>query len=526
MTAPEAPSAPPPRHHKDEEVDPLLAYQPAVHLQSMLAGLESRPTRPFGCMAQAVRAARDDPIRSVSVRTVLGGYKGNWCLEVAVQNGRGRAATAVCAPPPRPKSVVAYGAGDCAGGLDHAVEAVRATAGPALLAAASLDAAQVKVDDALCGSDGTRNLERTGAAAIFACSMSYARAAALPTPAVPQCLPADEEVPLWQFLRLRKPEPPFGNPGQLRDTVWRGPPGGTAAPATLPIPCVTILESSGDTSSHFPCEQICVACWGCESVAACLEVLHRVNHLVRTRLPEVAVGPLGAPINTFVDIRECLEFVSGVLLDVKQDDEVPRRVELRVIVDVASVHLTTPAGVYDLLTKVPREQAAARRLISTEALLSLYDELASEGLLHGVVDPVKPDDEASWMQLRQRIPNLLLLGASPVQGNEDRLTYCTERRMLDGAALHPRDCGTVSGWLWFCMTAWFLKSCVAVQCGVNEAMDLAAAQCAIAGGAALAMFGGLELSEHTALWNELLRAEEWSRQRGVRPRLIPPAVWQ
>eukprot|EP01062_Namystynia_karyoxenos_P045170 TRINITY_DN334_c0_g6_i1.p2 TRINITY_DN334_c0_g6~~TRINITY_DN334_c0_g6_i1.p2 ORF type:complete len:542 (+),score=152.62 TRINITY_DN334_c0_g6_i1:90-1715(+) len=509
----------------------LRAYDPAALLESILAGMTKRPVQPLPEAARALRLRRAEPLQALRARAVLSGWgsadKAGWAVEAAAVNGKGRF-TATAAPlPPLPRDLQCHGYVEPPGGVEEAVESVKTLAAAAAAQAVELGGGQEAVDAALLGADGTRNGERIGAAALFACSVACARAQAAPLQPLLPHYPCEDPDPLWLYLWRLPASSPQGAAGAVR--AGKAPaqqppqePPREGFPATLPVPCATMLEAGPSTSSPCRCDQICVACWGAGSAAACMAGLHAVREALREDLPtperKRVCGPRGADVTPCADVGAALQLVAQAIAKARKRGTLSPCAELRVLASMDAARLATVSGkAYDLTV-------GEKSQMTSEELLAQYTAWSRSGLLHGVIDPFEPSD-AAWPQLRQRCPGLLVLGHCIVQANGEQLQACIRRDAIGGVAAHPRDAATVSGWLWLCAQAAERGACVAAFAGEAETDDAAPMHCAIAAEAQLAALGGLEGSEHTAQWNELLRADDWLRERGRRARWAPPAAW-
>ncbi len=355
-------------------------------------------------------------------------------------------------------------------GVLHAIRNINEVLGPAVVGYDATD--QSGLDTLLCGLDGTQNLERLGANAVLALSVTAALASA-------QAVAA----PLYRWL------------------------GGGASPL-LPLPMINIISGGAHAGGAVDVQDILVIPVGAASFAEAIEWAWRVRRAtaevaagrgLTTALvaDEGGLGPV-LPSN-----RAALDLV---LAGIERSGLIPGS-EVAIAIDVAATQLVDGAC-YRL--------TAEGRTVDTAALL---DELTAWCDGYPVVsleDPLGEDDWTGWAAASRRWNSRLqLLGDDLFVTDLSRLNRGVSEGIANAVLVKPNQTGTLTRARSVVSRAQEAGYSVVVSARSGDTEDCWLADLAVGWRAGQVKVGSLMRSERTAKWNRLLRIEAEERGRST-----------
>ncbi len=407
----------------------------------------------------------DTLIREVFAREVLDS-RGNPTVEVEVDlsgGGRGRAAV------PSGASTGVHEAlelrdGDAkryAGkGVVKALENVH-TLSKAIEDLDALD--QAGIDRVMLEADGTPNKSRLGANAILGVSMAVARAAA---DAV--------ALPLWRYL-------------------------GGAQARVLPVPLMNILNGGAHADNGLDVQEFMICPVGfdrySQALRAGVEIFHKLKGELKKDGLATAVGDEGGFAPRLKNNEEALERVAhavgaaGYALGK----------DVFLALDVAASEL------YDGASRTYRWNGER---ISGEALVAVWETLATKYPMISIEDGAAEDDWDTWKLLTDKIGRRVqLVGDDLFVTNPKRLADGIAKGIGNSILIKLNQIGTVSETLDTMRMASRAGYTSIVSHRSGETEDTFIADLAVATNAGMIKTGSASRGERTAKYNQLLRIE-------------------
>lgn len=350
-------------------------------------------------------------------------------------------------------------------GVLNAVENVNTTIAQKLIGTEVND--QRKIDKILIELDGTPNKSKLGANATLAVSMSIAKAAA-----------KSANLPLYAYLRqyIQQDEdlPPLHIPTPLFNIIN----GGKHAENTLDFQEFMIIPASSKSYQ----EALMIGINVYNSLKKVLEA-NRLSTLIGD---EGGFGPnLTNNMEAFSYIRQAVE-----------------NVNLRFGFDVFFGLDAASNSFFSQSRYIFKEN---NRKLSTNDLVSYYEELDKKHPLLYLEDGIAEDDLEGWQKLSQKISDqTILVGDDLTVTNPFRLQMALDKKAITGIIIKPNQIGTVMEALAVVEMARKAGLKITVSHRSGETNDDFIADFAVAVSADYAKFGSPARGERIAKYNRLL----------------------
>ncbi len=345
-------------------------------------------------------------------------------------------------------------------GVLQAVAAVNHTIAATICGMNATD--QGAIDRALCDLDGTKNKTRLGANAILAVSLATARAAA-----------AAHHVPLYRYL------------------------GGTYA-THLPTPMLNILNGGAHAANNVDVQEFMIVPMGAASFAEALrmgsEVYHALGKLLRERGLASTVGDEGGYAPDLASDEEALDLLVLAIRAAGYDTD-----SIKIALDAAASEWQCEGGYH---------QPKRGRDLTSEALVSYWEELISHYPIISLEDGLGEEDLEGWRMLTERIGDrVMLVGDDLFVTNEARLREGMEKGAGNTVLIKPNQIGTLSETLAVIRLANENGYRAILSHRSGETEDTTIADICVGTGTPFIKSGAPARSERVAKYNRLLRIE-------------------
>ena len=354
-------------------------------------------------------------------------------------------------------------------GVLKAVDAVNLEIFDALTGADSFD--QAGVDQELIDLDGTPNKARLGANSILGVSMAVARAAAY-----------SAEMPLWRYL------------------------GGVHA-HLLPVPMMNIINGGAHADNALDVQEFMVMPVGASHFADGLRMGAEIFYVLRKLLSEAslstAVGDEGGFAPAVNSTDEAIGYVVKAIerAGYKPGDDV------MITLDAAASEFYVD-GEYNL--------AGEERLLTTEQMNSMWQELCGRYPIVSIEDPLHEDDWDGFKGLTSAIGGTVqVVGDDLFVTNPERLIRGIAEASGNAILIKVNQIGTLTETLQAIDMAKKAGFGVIISHRSGETEDSFIADLAVATNAGQIKTGSLSRSDRLAKYNQLLRIEEELDRTGL-----------
>tara|TARA_B100001057_G_scaffold488749_1_gene573736 strand:- start:959 stop:2236 length:1278 start_codon:yes stop_codon:yes gene_type:complete len=354
-------------------------------------------------------------------------------------------------------------------GVLKAVDAVNLEIFDALTGADSFD--QAGVDQELIDLDGTPNKARLGANSILGVSMAVARAAA-----------HSAEMPLWRYL------------------------GGVHA-HLLPVPMMNIINGGAHADNALDVQEFMVMPVGASHFADGLRMGAEIFYVLRKLLSEAslstAVGDEGGFAPAVNSTDEAIGYVVKAIerAGYKPGDDV------MIALDAAASEFYVD-GEYNL--------AGEERLLTTEQMNSMWQELCGRYPIVSIEDPLHEDDWDGFKGLTSAIGGTVqVVGDDLFVTNPERLIRGIAEASGNAILIKVNQIGTLTETLQAIDMAKKAGFGVIISHRSGETEDSFIADLAVATNAGQIKTGSLSRSDRLAKYNQLLRIEEELDRTGL-----------
>ncbi|KKR72001.1 MAG: Enolase, partial [Candidatus Levybacteria bacterium GW2011_GWC2_40_7] len=346
-------------------------------------------------------------IKQIFSREILNS-KATPTLETTVVLSDGTVASASC---PSGTSVGSYEAAELRDndpekfqgkGVLKAVENVEKIIAPILL---DKDATkQQEIDNLMMHADGTLNKGKLGANAILSVSMAVAKAASISL-----------HLPLFMYLRE-----------YIKNEN---------IPLKIPTPAFNLINGGKHANNNMDFQEFLVIPATSISYPESLNLATSVYQSIRKNLEErnaiSLTGDEGGYAPTFPTNKEGLTFLQEAIMETKY----------RPNYDVFLGLDCSADNFYSSKEYKLKDSASA---MSSEALVSFYNELTKEFHFIYLEDPMSEDDWEGWANLNQKISHqTIIVGDDLVATNPYRLQIALDRKAITGIIIKPNQIGTV-----------------------------------------------------------------------------------
>lgn len=327
---------------------------------------------------------------------------------------------------------------------------------------------QQEIDRIMIELDGTQNKGKLGANALLSVSMAVARASA-----------ESSVLPLFLYLRefIKKESVPLKIPTPLFNILNGGKHGG----GNVDFQEFLVIPASSKTYT--------------ESLAIGVKIYHKLSEILGAKGLSLSVGDEGGFSPNFNTNKEPFEIINQAV----------ESSFLRLGFDVflgldAATNSFFQEGVYHLKDSPS---------LSSENLISYYEDLYRKYNLLYLEDPLSEDDWSGWSAIYNRMSrNTLIVGDDLTTTNPYRLQMALDKKAITGIIIKPNQIGTVTEALAVVEMAKHtgLKTIVSHRSG--ETNDDFIADFAVATSSDYVKFGAPARGERVAKYNRLLQIEK------------------
>lgn len=353
-------------------------------------------------------------------------------------------------------------------GVLRAVRSVNEVIGPSIVGMDSRE--QRKLDMVMCELDGTSNKSKLGANAIVGTSLACAKAAA-----------SSLGISLFEHL------------GTLMNN----------SPTTIPVPTFNVLNGGKHAGNELAIQEFMIQPVGAPTFAEGLrygaEVYHALGSVLEEKYGKAAtnVGFEGGYAPPIVHTRDALDALMKAVDEAGYTEH-----EVMVGIDAAASEFYSD-GRYHL----------DGMTISSDRLLTYYEELASEYPLLYIEDPFHEEDYEGFATLTRRLDGVMVVGDDIFVTNPKRIQRGIAMHSASALLLKVNQIGTLSEALDAARMVYDAGWRVVASHRSAETEDAALADIAVGIGAQLIKTGAPARGERTAKYNQLLRIEEQLGER-------------
>ena len=354
-------------------------------------------------------------------------------------------------------------------GVLKAIDTVKRDIFDRLSGADSFD--QAGVDQALIDLDGTPNKGRLGANSILGVSMAVARAAA-----------HSAEMPLWRYL------------------------GGVHA-RLLPVPMMNIINGGAHANNSLDVQEFMVMPVGASHFADGLRMGAEIFHALRDLLLEASLSTAVGDEGGFApEVNSTDEAIGYIMKAVEKAGYQPGD-DVMIALDAAASEFCVD-GKYKL--------AGEKRLLTTEQMNAMWQELSGRYPIVSIEDPLQEDDWEGFKALTSALGRAVqVVGDDLYVTNPDRLSRGIAEASGNAILIKVNQIGTLTETLQAIEMAQKAGFGVIVSHRSGETEDNFIADLAVATNAGQIKTGSLSRSDRLAKYNQLLRIEEELDRTGL-----------
>ena len=349
-------------------------------------------------------------------------------------------------------------------GVLKAVETVEKVIAPILVGQEASN--QQEIDNLMIHADGTINKGKLGANSILSVSMSVAKAASI-----------SNRMPLFLYLReYIKSE---------------------STPPKIPTPAFNLINGGKHAASNnLNFQEFLVIPASSIPYPETLNLAYTIYESIRKNLSErnsiTLTGEEGGFAPVFPTNKEALSFLLEAIAETKY----------RYSYDVFLGLDCAASNFYDNKQYKLKDSSSA---LTSENLVSFYDELNKEFHFLYLEDPLSEDDWEGWTSLNQRLSEqTIIAGDDLVATNPYRLQIALDKKAITGVIVKPNQIGTVIEALALVQIARQSDLKVIVSHRSGETNDDFIADFAVAVSADYVKFGAPARGERVAKYNRLL----------------------
>ncbi len=283
-------------------------------------------------------------------------------------------------------------------GVKKAIEKVNKIIAPALIGKDVLN--QKEIDRIILELDGTLNKDNLGGNAMIGVSIACAKAAAKAS-----------GVEVYEHLRILAEMKPSRRTPHLYMNLING---GKHAKNDLAFQEYHIVPDTEDVA---------------EAVEIGIKIQNTLKEIIEKELgiESLILGDEGGFAPKIIDIRKPLVYLTEAI---KQNN---LEGKIRLALDVAASSFYSE----DYYT-------VDNKKITKEELMSIYDSLIKEFNLLSIEDPFEEEDFESFAELKNKHPELLVVGDDLTVTNIIRLKEAIEKGSINAMIIKPNQIGTVS----------------------------------------------------------------------------------
>ncbi len=357
----------------------------------------------------------------------------------------------------------------CGKGVTQAVNNVNTVINELL---AGKEAADIhEIDRIMIEADGTPNKSKLGANATLAVSIACAKAAA-----------AACRIPLYQFI------------------------GGINA-IVLPVPMMNILNGGAHADNNIDIQEFMIMPFGAKSFSHAMqmgtEIYASLKNILKQKNLQTAVGDEGG----FAPNLESDEQALGLLTDAISAAGYKPDADVKIALDAATSEWYKN-GQY--------VQPKSNRQMSTDDLVSSFEDLASKYPIFSIEDPLAEDDFDGFKKITEKIGNKVqIVGDDLFVTNRERLKKGIECSAANAILIKPNQIGSISETIETIRLATNNGYNTVVSHRSGETEDSTIADLAVALSCGQIKTGAPARSDRVAKYNQLLRIEEMLGSKAI-----------
>jgi len=323
---------------------------------------------------------------------------------------------------------------------------------------------QKEIDQIMIEMDGTKNKSSLGANAILAVSLACAKAQA-----------ASQKIPLFEYLG--------GNDAQI-----------------LPVPMMNIINGGQHADNKIDIQEFMVMPVGASSIKDAIrigaEIFQHLKSLLKKNGHNTNVGDEGGFAPNLDSAKEALDYIA------KATEAAGYKLGTDVV-------LALDSASSEFYRDEKYNLAGENRTLTSEELISYYEELVNNYPIFSIEDACAENDFAGWKSITEKLgKKIQLVGDDLFVTNPKILQKGIDEKMANAMLVKVNQIGT--------LTETLAAINLAKSAGYNniishrsgETEDTTIAHIAVATNAGQIKTGSLCRSDRTAKYNELIRIEE------------------
>ena len=323
---------------------------------------------------------------------------------------------------------------------------------------------QKEIDQIMIEMDGTENKSSLGANAILAVSLACAKAQA-----------ASQKIPLFEYLG--------GNDAQI-----------------LPVPMMNIINGGQHADNKIDIQEFMVMPVGASSIKDAIrigaEIFQHLKSLLKKNGHNTNVGDEGGFAPNLDSAKEALDYIA------KATEAAGYKLGTDVV-------LALDSASSEFYRDEKYNLAGENRILTSEELISYYEELVNNYPIFSIEDACAENDFAGWKSITEKLgKKIQLVGDDLFVTNPKILQKGISEKMANAMLVKVNQIGT--------LTETLAAINLAKSAGYNniishrsgETEDTTIAHIAVATNAGQIKTGSLCRSDRTAKYNELIRIEE------------------
>jgi enolase len=354
-------------------------------------------------------------------------------------------------------------------GVEKAVEAVLDEIAPNILGADAEE--QRLIDQAMVDLDGTPNKANLGANAILGVSLAVAKAAA-----------DSADLPLYRYV------------------------GGTNA-FTLPVPCMNIINGGSHADSDVDFQEFMIAPIGATSFREALrmgaEVYHSLKSVLKSQGLNTGLGDEGGFAPSLPSNRGALELIVSAI----EQAGFSAGADVALAMDVAATEFYGK-GVHGG-EGIEGQYHVEGRNLTTEALISYYEELLDAFPIVSIEDPLTEDDWPDWAAFTAAVGSKVqIVGDDHYVTNVERLSRGIKEKTANSLLVKVNQIGSLSETADAVDMAHRAGFTTMMSHRSGETEDVTIADLAVAFNCGQIKSGAPARTDRVAKYNQLMRIEE------------------
>jgi len=333
---------------------------------------------------------------------------------------------------------------------------------------------QKTLDQVLIDLDGTKNKSKLGANAILGVSLAFAKASALA-----------EKKSLWKYFAEISETDPSTSLGTGK--------------AKLPIPMMNILNGGAHAKGSTDIQEFMIVPKGAPNFSEALrygaEVFQALKKILSEKGLSTTVGDEGGFAPKLGSNEGALQLVVEAIAKAgyKPGEDVA------LALDVAASELYKD-GKYEL--------AIENKTLSSDEMISLYENWISKYPIISIEDGLAEDDWSGWKNMTEKLKGVQIVGDDLFVTNIERLKKGIEEKSANSILIKLNQIGTVSETIEAIKMAREAGFTSVVSHRSGETEDSTIADFVVGLGTGQIKTGSLCRGERTAKYNQLLRIEE------------------